>query len=88
MISIGLCISLIAGGHFIANDILTVGDFTAFLLALTAAYKPAKSITGLNNSVQHGLLAADVLFEYLDSEPDIKDAPNAIELKRRNVHRF
>lgn len=82
MISIGLCISLIAGGHFIANDILTVGDFTAFLLALTAAYKPAKSITGLNNSVQHGLLAADVLFEYLDSEPDIKDAPNAIELKK------
>jgi subfamily B ATP-binding cassette protein MsbA len=82
MISVGLCISLIAGGHFITSGVLTIGDFTAFLLALTAAYKPAKSITGLNGGIQHGLLAAEVLFDYLDSKPDIKDAPDAIELKK------
>jgi len=82
MISIGLCISLIAGGHFITSGVLTIGDFTAFLLALTAAYKPAKSITGLNGGIQHGLLAAEVLFEYLDSEPEIQDAPGALPLKK------
>ena len=52
-----------------------------FLLALTAAYKPAKSITGTGDTVQHGLLAAEVLFEFLDSRPDIVDAPDATELK-------
>ena len=77
MISIGLGISLIAGGHFITSGVLTIGDFTAFLLALTAAYKPAKSITELNGGIQHGLLAAEILFDYLDSKPDIKDAPRA-----------
>ncbi len=81
MISVGLCLALIIGGHFIVSGAISTGDFTAFLLALTAAYKPAKSITGTNNTIQHGLLAAEVLFDFLDSEPDIKNAPNAQELK-------
>ncbi len=81
MISIGLCLALIAGGHFIVTGAITTGDFTAFLLALTAAYKPARSITSTSNTVQHGLLAAEVLFDFLDSKPDIQDLPDAKELK-------
>lgn len=81
MISIGLCLALIAGGHFIVTGAITTGDFTAFLLALTAAYKPARSITSTSNTVQHGLLAAEVLFDFLDSKPDIQDLPDAKDLK-------
>ena len=81
MISIGLCMALIAGGHFIVTGAITTGDFTAFLLALTAAYKPARSITSTSNTIQHGLLAAEVLFDFLDSKPSIQDAPDARELK-------
>lgn len=80
MISIGLCLALIIGGHFIISGAISTGDFTAFLLALTAAYKPAKSITGTGNTVQHGLLAAEVLFNFLDSKPEIEDSKDAIEL--------
>ncbi len=82
MISIGLAMALVVGGTFIINGTISMGDFVAFLLALTAAYKPAKNITGTGNTVQHGLLAAEVLFDFLDSKPDIVDAPNAKELKR------
>lgn len=85
MISIGLCIAMIMGGHFIASGAITTGDFTAFLLALTAAYKPAKSITSTGDTIQHGLLAAEVLFEFLDSKPDIIDAPDARELKSKKL---
>lgn len=81
MISIGLCMALIAGGHFIVSGAITTGDFTAFLLALTAAYKPVRSITSTSNTIQHGLLAAEVLFDFLDSKPSIQDAPDARELK-------
>ncbi len=81
MISIGLCLALIIGGHFIVTGAITTGDFTAFLLALTAAYKPARSITGTSNTIQHGLLAAEILFDFLDSKPDIQNAPDATELK-------
>lgn len=80
MISIGLCLALIIGGHFIVTGAITTGDFTAFLLALTAAYKPARSITSTNGTIQHGLLAAEVLFNFLDSKPEIQDLPNAKEL--------
>ncbi|MBP3397887.1 MAG: ABC transporter ATP-binding protein [Alphaproteobacteria bacterium] len=85
MISIGLCIAMIMGGHFIASGAITTGDFTAFLLALTAAYKPAKSITGTGDTLQHGLLAAETLFEFLDSKPDITDAPDARELNAKTM---
>ena len=80
MISIGLCVAMIMGAHFISSGQITTGDFTAFLLALTAAYKPAKSITGTGDTLQHGLLAAEILFDFLDSKPDIQDAPDAKEL--------
>ena len=85
MISIGLCIAMIMGGHFITSGAITTGDFTAFLLALTAAYKPAKSITGTGESMQHGILAAEILFEFLDSKPDIVDAPDAKPLTAKNL---
>lgn len=85
MISIGLCIAMIMGGHFIASGAISTGDFTAFLLALTAAYKPAKSITSTGDTLQHGLLAAEILFQFLDSKPDIVDAPDARDLTAKNM---
>ena len=85
MISIGLCMALIIGGHFIVSGAITTGDFTAFLLALTAAYKPARSITSTSNTIQHGLLAAEVLFDFLDSRPEITDTANARELQPGNM---
>lgn len=85
MISIGMCMALIASGHFIASGVITIADFTAFLLALVAAYKPAKSVTGTGNTVQHGLLAAEVLFDFLDSKPDIQDARDAVALKSKKI---
>ena len=85
MISIGLCIAMIMGGHFITSGAITTGDFTAFLLALTAAYKPAKSITGTGESMQHGILAAEILFEFLDSKPDIQDSKDARDLTSKSL---
>lgn len=85
LISVGLAGALIFGGHLIISGAMTMGNFVGFLLALTAAYGPAKSITGTGNTIQHGLLAAEVLFNFLDSEPSIKDSPDAKELKSGNM---
>lgn len=82
MISIGLCFALIVGGHFITNGAISTGDFTAFILALTAAYKPAKSLTNVNGGIQGGLIAAEVLFDFLDRKPEIIDSPDAEILQR------
>lgn len=82
VISFGLCGALLVGGYFITNGSITTGDFTAFLLALTAAYKPAKALTKVNGGIQAGLIAAEALFGFLDRKSEIVDAPNAAELKR------
>lgn len=77
MISIGLCLAMIVGGLLISNDMMTLGNFVGFLLALSAAYRPVKSVTGTGDTIQHGLLAAEVLFNFLDSKPSIQDISNA-----------
>lgn len=82
MISIGLCGALIVGGHFITEGDLTTGDFTAFLLAMTAAYKPVKGLTNVSGGIQEGLVAAESLFEMFDYKQVIVDVPNAISLRR------
>jgi subfamily B ATP-binding cassette protein MsbA len=81
MIAIGIAGALILGGHFIVSGQMTTGAFTAFILALTAAYQPAKKIMDAGNGIQHGLIAAEQLFEFLDTKSNITDAPNAKILK-------
>ena len=85
MISIGLCFALIMGGYFIVQGNLSTGGFTAFLLALTSAYKPAKSLAGVGNTIQQGLIAAEIIFEFLDSVSDIKEKKNAKVLNDNNM---
>lgn len=83
MISVGLFFSLLVGGYFITSGAVTTGDFTAFLLALTAAYKPAKSLTSANGTIQAGLIAAENLFNFLDRQVELIDAPDAIKLEHQ-----
>ena len=79
-ISIGLCMSLLMAGHFIATGAISIGDFTAFLLALTTVYKPAKNINGIGDGIQHAMISAETLYKFLDTEPTIRDSKNAIPL--------
>ena len=81
MISVGLCIALIVGGYFIMEGSMTTGDFLMFLVALTATYKPAKSMTTIGSGIQAGLIAAENLFNFLDEKSELVDAPDAVELK-------
>lgn len=81
MISVGLCIALLIGGHFITSGSLTTGDLIAFVLALTAAYKPAKTLTSASGGIQGGLIAAEGLFAFLDSKHELIEAADAKELE-------
>jgi ABC-type multidrug transport system fused ATPase/permease subunit len=85
MISIGIFLALLAGGWLIIHGKkygieMTAGDFLVFLIALTAIYKPAKQVTSIGGGMQTGLIAAEGVFKFLETEPAIKDAPDAEEL--------
>ena len=80
MISVGLCVALVAGGYFIMNGSMEKSHFLVFLVALTAIYKPAKSMTTIGGGIQAGLIAAENLFNFLDTKSELVDVPDAMEL--------
>ncbi|HEU5046326.1 MAG TPA: ABC transporter ATP-binding protein [Rickettsiales bacterium] len=69
------------GGYNVLHGTTTPGTFSLFITAMLMAYKPAKTLATLNNSLQEGMAAADRLFAVLDMKPHISDAPEAEMLK-------
>ncbi len=64
-----------------SSGIDSVGDFAAFITALLLAAQPVRAIGTLNGILQEGLAAAQRVYELLDEEPSIVDAPDARALK-------
>ncbi len=69
------------GGMEAMNGSLTGGEFVSFVAAMVMAYRPLRTIAGLNTQIQEGLSAAKRLFEALDSAPRVVEAPDAATLE-------
>ena len=65
------------GGWQVIDNARTPGAFFSFITALLLAYQPLKSLANLNASLQEGLAAAQRVFEVLDTEPEIREQPDA-----------
>ncbi|HHY75548.1 MAG TPA: ABC transporter ATP-binding protein [Firmicutes bacterium] len=68
------------GGIMALNKGLSIADITGFLLYVASFYEPVIQLNRINESLQQALAAGDRYFEVLDSIPEIKDAPDAVEL--------
>jgi ATP-binding cassette subfamily B protein len=69
------------GGLMALKDQMSIADITGFLLYVTSFYQPIMQLNRLNESLQQALAASDRYFEVLDTEPDIHDSPDAVELE-------
>jgi subfamily B ATP-binding cassette protein MsbA len=69
------------GGSQVIEGVTTPGVFFSFVTAMIMAYRPAKTLATLNNSLQEGMAAADRLFSVIDALPAISDAPDAVPLR-------
>ncbi len=76
----GVAVILWFGGKDVINGVWTLGDFTAFILAITQMYQPIKNFAQLNSTIQKALAGSERVFEILDEMPSIIDLPNAKEL--------
>ena len=61
---------------------VTIGVLVAFLAALNNFFDPIQQLSQLYTTYQSGMAALDKIFELLDEEPDLVDAPDAVELPR------
>ncbi|NOZ77597.1 MAG: ABC transporter ATP-binding protein [Acidobacteria bacterium] len=61
----------------IGNGAMTLGDFSAFLLGLWAAYAPVKNLNQFNLALQQAVVASKRVFELIDEPVEIQDLPGA-----------
>jgi ATP-binding cassette, subfamily B, bacterial MsbA len=68
------------GAHSVMAGSRTPGVFVSFIGAMLLLYRPFKTVTRTNNSVQAGLAAAERVFGMMDAPRDVVDAPDALTL--------
>ena len=73
---------LLYGGLQVIDESLTVGVLVAFVAALNGFFDPIQQLSHLYTTYPQGMAALDKIFELLDVEPDLVDAPDAVELGR------
>jgi ABC-type multidrug transport system fused ATPase/permease subunit len=73
---------LLYGGFQAIEGQVTYGVLIAFVAALNNFFDPIQSLSQLYTTYQAGMAALDKIFELLDEEPDLVDAPGALELPR------
>lgn len=79
---LGIGFIIYYGGSQVIEGHSTTGTFFSFLTALFMLYEPVKRLSNLNNDIQMGLAAATRVYQVLDTEPEIVDRDDAIELPR------
>ena len=73
---------LVGGAWFAFRGTLSYGDLVAFLLYVNIFLRPIEKINALLEMYPKGMAGFTRFCELIDTEPDVQDAPDAIEVKR------
>jgi len=84
--NVGLVIVLLLGGYLIIRGTMTPGGMITFVAAFGLMYHPLKKLAKQYNNIMECIPATDRIFSLIDSEPEIKDAPDAVEIHGLNDH--
>jgi ATP-binding cassette subfamily B protein len=66
------------GGWMALNGLTTVGTIAAFITYSRRFTEPLRQFANLYNSIQSALAGAERIFEVVDTEPEVVDAPDAL----------
>lgn len=77
---VGVAAVIWYGGHQVITGQTTPGAFFSFFAAMLMAYKPLKSVSGMNSGIQMGLAATERFYDLLAEVPKIVNKPDAIRL--------
>ena len=77
---------LYVGGRFVIDLTLSVGDLILFIALVDRFFQPIRELSQQYTLLQAGMAAGERIFDLLDSEPEVEDRPDAIELPRIEGH--
>ena len=80
--TIGLAIVIGYGGSLALQDppLVTMGIIVSFLVYVRRFFQPIRQLAQLYAQLQSALAGAERIFELLDTQPDLTDAPDAVEM--------
>jgi len=78
--TIGLSAILWYGAWEVIRGVLTTGELISFLGYVSLVIKPLNQLGRTYSLYQRALASAERIFEILDTEPEIKELPGAIQL--------
>ena len=76
----GTALILWFGGSRVLDGDLTVGVMVAFLGYLATFFDPIQALSQLYNTFQAAMAALEKIFGVLETEPEVGDAPGAVDL--------
>ena len=74
---VAIAVVILYGGARVIDSETSTGAFFSFITALLLAYQPMRTLATLNANLQEGLAAAQRVFALIDTEPKIRDRPDA-----------
>jgi ATP-binding cassette subfamily B protein len=79
--AVGTALVLGVGAHDVLHHRLTIGELLVVLSYIAAVYKPLETISSTMGSLQQQLVMVQGAFMLLDTQPEIRDAPDAIDAR-------
>jgi ATP-binding cassette, subfamily B, bacterial len=70
------------GGWLAQNGQVSVGTVVAFVLLLSSLFEPVQQLSQMYNTLQSAAASLAKMFEILDTEPEVDERPDAVELPR------
>ncbi|MCM2397653.1 ABC transporter ATP-binding protein/permease [Rhizobium sp. S95] len=70
---------MITGAYFVLSGDLSNGGFVSFLLLVGVFFRPVEKINSVIETYPKGIAGFRRFVELIDTEPDIADAPDAVE---------
>jgi ATP-binding cassette subfamily B protein len=70
------------GGYYAAQGTLTVGGIQSFIQYMRSFTQPISQIANISNVLQQTAAAAERVFDFLGEEEEVKEAENALSVRR------
>ncbi len=77
--AVGTAAILLYGGSQAIDGAIQIGVIVAFVGYLQVFFDPIQQLSQLYTTYQQGMAALDKIFDLLDTEPDMVDAPDALD---------
>jgi len=78
--SVATALVLVLGGRLVFNTSLTIGELVLFIALIDRFFEPIRDLSQQYTVLQATMAAGERIFEVLDVEPEVQDAPTAIAL--------